>query len=242
MNRWSPFIAGCLLASAAAAQDWAPCGKEELVARSRSVVEQYNRLPAYVLSMTVASYRSITDKVPYETITTRSVQAAKGMRTEAPGALMIQNASVRVTAVDQERMLMLSKPIPMTDDRAGLVQQDALERASSIAKRVVQGWTWYQVVCGPNSEHDRLIIAYDDKGWLRRIECHWRSAMRNDPWDPASPEYRPKVVIDYTVPGLIDAERAKVELDVAGLVTWKDGQATGVGRFAGYQVFDTRLQ
>lgn len=233
-------LAVFFMTSSAFAQGWTPCSISKFRKDKAVCDSMYAAKANYRLTMTMASYRSITDPLPHDQGQAVIVRSGKTYRSEQLGIITVQNETMRVTVDKEDRLIVISKPSALDELFVTQFSTKVIEGLATVSYRLVAGMTEYKLVFGAGAIYDHMIVRYDVNGWLRSTETHWRRPIAEYPDDPQSKSYTPKLVMTYDVP--LAHNTVSAEMDPNTYVSQRNGEHVGVGPFASFEVFDGRVQ
>jgi len=210
----------------------------ELSRYMRSYEAKLSTLTEFELRTTISSFQQATAATPNEVEHTVLWRKGDRMRAEAFGTITLQDKSLCVLVDPEERMIQVSRPegsLTTVDAEARTIMFMA---AKQVRKSADPLGVRFQLTFPANATYSTLEVVFDKQGWLRSITTVWARPMPLEPSNPVSAMVRPKVCVEMSVPQPI--ARA-VDLDIAKLVDRRSATIQGVGAYAGYDVFDTRM-
>lgn len=224
------------------AQTWQSSTPQELLERIEANGKLYEAVTSYRLLVDMASYRSTDDVVAFDEAQSTVVKSGKRYRVDALGMVTVQDEQYRVTVDSAERMIMVGRAGDIMDvvgaDHARII----IENAASVTKRSQRDGVTFRVVFRKGAYYTQLENTYDTEGWLKKIECYWGVEVKENPDDPKSPGYKPRVVMRFGRPERLKEEVTTRHLDIGQFVAFQGGKPYPVGSWSGYEVFDTRVQ
>lgn len=236
---WALMSAWCL--PSVVAQEWTPCAVSVFTAHKAASDAKYGAKSEYRLVLEIKSYRSAGDATPYDKGTVTIVRNGDRYRSEQFGMVILQDKKLRVVVDDGDRSIMVNEPAASDVPFLEQFSKTVFDGLASCAQRKNALGTEFKLVFASGAVYDHMIVRYDQQGWLRGTETHWRLPVPEFPDDPTSAAYTPKLVMTYGVPTTPDTTKA-LELDPGAVVAQRDGTLQGVGRYAGYDVFDGRAE
>jgi hypothetical protein len=240
-TRWSIALLFSLVARVLLAQAWTACDVQELLDHIKRNNELYGSVPSFQLNIDIASFRSYTDASPYDRATSLLTKIGKRYRVEALGMLTIQDELHRITVDSAEKVLMVGHAGDMMQAIGSDHSEAILKSASAISKRTTPSGTIYRATFREGSYYEHMEIGYDPKGWLSSVACYWRHAIQENPDDPRSPSYKPKITFTFDRPQSISASTPGGTLDLSSYVTFKDEKPLAGASYRDYELIDTRL-
>lgn len=223
------------------AQAWVPCPAQEVLEHAEANGKAYAALPVYEMRVELASYRSSTDVAPFDRAESLLQKAGDRSRVDHMGIITVQDGRLRVTVDTTEHVILVAKADDIMDvigaDHAHLI----IEQAAAVTKKAIAAGVTYKVMFRPGAYYDRVEITYDKDGILARADLFWRIAIQEDPDDPRSPAYTPRVTMLFGRPRAIAEAAITKRLDLSAYIVMKNGRPIAAPGWTGYEVIDTRV-
>jgi len=229
-----------LMCMAGATQEWQPIAVKEFIAAKRSSDALYAGLVRYEMKVRMISYRSWDDAVPLERVEASVRRAADRFRSEVGGIVTLQDKRIRVIYDPEEGRLFAADPVELADAWALGAVDHILNAVASCFKRIGAGSVEYKLVFAQGAVYDHTIVRYDTQGWLRSTSTIWRQSIAEDPGQPMSPVYRPRLDVEYGTPRPLEADM--VEPDPWQFVRETPVGLSAVGQWKGAEVIDSRFR
>lgn len=237
-----PFIGLLLAHDPAFSQVWSASTSKEMLERIDANGRKFSELTAYELTVDMASYRSVNDAEPFDEGRSVMVRQGDNYRVDALGVTTVQDGKFMVSVDSSEQLMVFAKAGPVINQVGAEHMRVVVEKAKAVSKRAASDGVVYRIEFLPGAHYSRMEITYDSEGWMTRMESHWGFAIQEDPDDPRSPSYTPKVVMRFSKPVRLDMANAKQRLDLSRFVVLKNDRPAPAAAWLGYRVHDSRVQ
>ncbi len=232
-----------LLASAIGhAQVWQPSTPQEVLERIDANGRKFVELGAYEVSMDMSSYRSVNDAAPFDQGRSVMIKVGDRYRVDALGVTTVQDEQFTVSVDSSERMIMVGKAGPLVNEIGAAHMRTVVEKAASVSKRSTGKGVVYKIEFLRGAHYSRMDLEYDAEGWMVKMESHWGFAIQEDPDDPNSPSYTPKVVMLWGRPRKVQEAAVQGKLDISQYVIFKNNRPEAVGIWKDFELHDSRVQ
>jgi hypothetical protein len=193
----------------------------------------------YRVRTTIMAYRNTGDATPQETEVSTVWKMGAMAKAEHMGLVSYQNERLRVTVVPEERVLMVAEPQSFFDVLGKDYKLVVFSGAERIERWPKDGRDHYRAYFRQGSDHEQLEFAFDDAGWLRRLECWWGYTVPLDPDNALSARVTPKVVMEMERP--VRLKPGEVNADPALAVVVRGHELVPTAAYSGYEIVDNRL-
>lgn len=115
-----------------------------------------------------------------------------------------------------------------------------LNTVESCYTRSNAGGTEYKLVFARGAVYDHTVVKYDSRGWLVSSSTVWRQSIAEDPSQPMSPAFRPRLDVAYEVPR-VKADAA-TKPDPWQFIRETPEGLLAIGQWKGAEVIDSRFR
>lgn len=201
----------------------------------------YAGIERFRITMEMASYRSLEDRVPHDKTTARIIREGTRFRSELGGIVTVQDATIRVVRDPEEGKVFATDPVKLEDAWAIGMADLVLTSLVACERRAWDGHTEYRIRFGPGSAQEHMVVRYDAAGWLRGTSTVWRRSIAEDPSNPLSVAYRPRLEVAYGIPVVINGP-SDPDTDPWRLIRRSEHGLVATGEWSGATVIDARLR
>lgn len=222
-------------------QAWENVPVSDFVQAKRASDALYVGLERFRITMEMTSYRSVEDRVPHDRTMASIVREGTRFRSEVGGIITVQDATIRVVRDPEEGKVFATDPVKLEDAWAIGVANLVLSSLVACERRTLDGHTEYRVRFSPGSVQEHMVVRYDAAGWLRSTSTVWRRPIAEDPSDPLSAAYRPRLEVAYGIPVVLKGPPDPVT-DPWRLVKRGEQGLVAIGEWTGAPVIEARLR
>lgn len=220
------------------AQQWTPSDASAVTEFMAQNDRQYAALVNMKLTTTIQAFKNAGDVFPNDRGSSVVWKTGDRYKAEHLGMVTYQDQEMCLQIDPEERTIMVSTSMNLLTTMRGAMVDSLLRHALVIGRAFMADGTHFRLKFGADAVYDVVELVFDQKGWLRKEEIYWGRPVELNPGDPTTEVVYPKVVFAMAVPESIDA--SSVDTDLSDVLIWQDGKPVALGRWKGYDIFDTR--
>lgn len=220
-----------------AQSDWRSLEEAEFTDRMELIYQVYEETEHYIMDYTLASFKGHTAIVPEDISDGFLARSSNSFHQMQMGIRSIQNDTVKVVVEPEEQMIFLGEAtqqqLPLLDvslEELGITAW-ILEGPLFVAIR-------YDYPLG--YDYERVECVFRPGHWMSKMTLYYREPLAEDPTDPNSPTFKPKVVMKVDKPETGTQAVQHLSFEVGEYVTWTANGPEAVPE--DYELFDTRYQ
>ena len=222
--------------------DWSDSTPQELIQLIAENGARIRSLEAFELVTEIESFRSASDVVPFDTERSVMICAGNRYRVDAMGLTTIQDERHLVTIDSAERMVIVGNVGPVVNEASKELMRTVLENAVGVGRRKIGGSVEYRVEFLPKAQYSAMHLVFDQEGYLMSTTSYWRFAIKEDPDDPNSAAYKPKLLVRYGRPRNVQTSVIEKKLRIEGYVRFVDEEPMLAPGWDGFTIHDSRLR
>lgn len=232
-------LGSTLLDASCARAQWVASDTAQFARAVDAFTAKFATLRDYELHSTVSSYRNASDRIPEETGRSTVWKVGDRSKAEHLGVITYQDKTMRVMVDPEERMIYLTHPEPEGATMGMDLRAAMFRAATKVQMERSSAGIRYRLHFPKAAQYSTFEVSFDAKGWLRSIVTTWGQPIEVDPGNPMTDMVLPKVELKLDPPIAITG---MVNVDMAQVIAKTASGTTGVGPYAGYEVFDMRAE
>ncbi len=223
-------------------QGWQTLSVEEYDKLTARAENYFSTTQSYALDYSLASYKTHTDKVAFETEHGFVRRSGNNFHSYLLGIHTIQNAKYRFTIDSAYRTVVISEPLKDIDFSFIEAERKALRGSIvSIQKKEEGKGQKIQVTFDKKSRVSTMEMFFSSTGFLEKSISYMRVELSENPTDPNAPKSAPRIEMNYLNYRSGLRFDYKKEFDEKPYFEESGGAFLPGARCKGFTVHDTRI-